>query len=613
MKIIRKLKSKLGFLYKLNDLLEKKEKFKLLTVLFVDLLVGLLQAIGILSVLPFLNMVMEPKLVESNEQLMYFYNLFNFTTVNRFMFTVGILVLLLLIIGNLVSVLSVKLKTSFVWDLNNRMSVSLLGKYLSLPYGYFLNQNSMDLGKNILSEVNELTGKFLLAVLDIVEGIIMASVIFIMLIVVNPLMTIGTIIILGTIYILIYLIFSKKLKRAGRQRIEENRYRYKTVGEAIGGIKFTKVLGKEDYFLDDYAQHSKKFSDLQSWYQVLGKTPKFIMEIVAFGGVLGLVLYFIYSDQMTNDVIPLIGLFAFAGYRLMPALQSVYNSFTKFRFNRPVLNKIHYDMNEGGLSDVETNFDVVLPEPIEFKKEIKLDNISFSYFGNRNRVLEDVDMDISKGMSVGIVGTTGSGKTTLVDIVLGLLTPTEGSIYVDGNKIVEDNVRNWQANLGYVPQDIFLCDDTITKNIAFGYSDDEIDLEQVKRVARMANISKFIGTELPEGYDTVIGERGVRLSGGQRQRIGIARALYHNPEVLVFDEATSSLDNVTERSVLKAIERVSKLKTMIVIAHRLTSVKNCDRIYLIDKGRIIDKGKYDELEERNEKFKEMVGGGVDIS
>ncbi len=607
--MIAKIKQKLGFLYKINDLLEKKEKFKLLQVLFIDLLVGLLQAIGILSVLPFLNMVMDPTLVESNDQLMYFYDLFNFTTVNKFMFTVGILVLLLLIIGNLVSVLSVKLKTSFVWELDNRLSVSLLGKYLSLPYSYFLTHNSSDLGKNILTEVNELTGKFLLAVLNIVEGGVIASVIFIMLIVVNPIMTLITLVALGSIYLLIYTIFSNRLKSAGRQRIEENRTRFKAVGEAMGGIKYTKVLGREKYFLEDYSKHSKKFSDLQSWYKVLGKTPKFIMEIVAFGGVLGLVLYFIYSDQMTNEIIPLIGLFAFAGYRLMPALQSIYSSFTEFRFNRPVLNKIHYDMNEGGLSDVEVDFDVVLPEPIEFKKEIKLDNISFSYDGNRNRVLEDIDMDISKGMSVGIVGTTGSGKTTLVDIVLGLLTPTEGSIYVDGNKITENNVRNWQANLGYVPQDIFLCDDTITKNIAFGYGDEEIDLEQVKKVARMANINKFIETELPEGYDTVIGERGVRLSGGQRQRIGIARALYHNPEVLVFDEATSSLDNVTERSVLKAIERVSKLKTMVVIAHRLTSVKNCDRIYLIDKGRIIDKGKYDELEERNEKFREMVGRG----
>lgn len=605
--MIKKIKDKLGFLFKLNDLLEKKERKDFFKVLFVDLAMGVFQAIGILSILPFMSMVLDPTVVESNEQLIYFYDLFNFSSLNMFMFTLGILVLLLLLVGNIISVLSIRLKTKFVWDLNYRISTSLLGKYLSLPYSYFLNHNSADLGKNILSETDQLTGGFLMAVLNIVEGGVIATVLFFMLIIVNPVMTLITLALLGSIYVLIYLIFSKKLKSAGKQRIEKNRARYKSVGEALGGIKFTKVLGKEEYFLENYSKHSREFFDLQSWFQVIGKTPKFIMEIVAFGGVLGLVLYFIYTDQMTNELIPLIGLFAFAGYRLMPALQSIYDSFTQFRFYRPVLNKIHYDMTEGGLGDVEIDLKEGSAKKIKFKKDIHLEDVSFSYDGNRKKVLEDIDMEIDKDMSVGIVGTTGSGKTTLVDIILGLLTPTEGSIYVDGNKITKDNVRNWQANLGYVPQDIFLCDDSITKNIAFGYSDEEIDMVQVKRVAKMANISKFIEEELPEGYDTVIGERGVRLSGGQRQRIGIARALYHNPEVLVFDEATSSLDNVTERSVLKAIESVSKLKTMIVIAHRLTTVKNCNIVYLIDKGRIIDKGKYEELEERNEKFKEMVG------
>jgi ATP-binding cassette, subfamily B, bacterial PglK len=600
------LKKKFPFLSKLNDLFTKKEKRKLVKVLFVDLLMGLFQAAGVLSVLPFMSMVMDPASVEGNEQLMYFYDLFGFSTLNVFMFTMGLVVLALLIIGNVISVLSVRLKTVFVWDLNHRLSTSLLGKYLSLPYSYFLNHNSADLGKNILSEVNQLTGGLLMSLLKIVEGAFTAFILFLMLIIVNPGMTFVSLLVLGSVYILIYLIFSKRLKRAGRKRIKENKERYKSVNEAIGGIKFTKVLGKENYFIEDYSKGSKEFFDAQSWYLVIGHVPKYIMEVVAFGGVLALVLYFIYSDQMTNDVIPLIGLFAFAGYRLMPALQIIYASFTTFRFNQPVLNKIHYDMKEGGLADVEVDFSEALPEKIEFKKSIKLDDISFSYDGNRKKVLKDIDMNVSKGMSVGIVGTTGSGKTTLVDIVLGLLTPSDGDICIDGTKITEGNVKNWQANLGYVPQEIFLCDDTIKKNIAFGYDEEEIDMQQVKRVVRMANVEELV-KELPDGYDTIIGERGVRLSGGQRQRIGIARALYHNPEVLIFDEATSSLDNVTERGVLKAIEDVSKLKTMVVIAHRLTTVKNCDRIYLIDKGRIIDKGKYEELEERNEKFKEMVG------
>jgi ATP-binding cassette, subfamily B, bacterial PglK len=604
--MLKVLKKKFPFLSKLNDLFVKREKRKLIKVLFVDLLMGLFQAAGVLSVLPFMSMVMDPASVEGNEQLMYFYELLGFSSLNVFMFVMGLVVLALLIIGNVVSILSVRLKTVFVWDLNHRLSTSLLGKYLSLPYSYFLNHNSADLGKNILSEVHQLTAGFLMSLLSIIEGGVIAFILFLMLIVVNPGMTLVALLVLGSAYILIYLIFSKRLKRAGRLRMGKNKERFKSVGEAIGGIKFTKVLGKETHFLEEYSKGAKEFSDAQSWYLVIGKVPKYIMEIIAFGGVLALVLYFIYSDQMTNEVIPLIGLFAFAGYRLMPALQIIYASFTTFRFNQPVLNKIHYDMKEGGLGDVEVDFREVLPEKIEFKKSIKLDDISFSYDGNRKKVLKDIDMNISKGMSVGIVGTTGSGKTTLVDIILGLLTPSDGDIYIDGTKITENNVKNWQANLGYVPQEIFLCDDTIKKNIAFGYDEEEIDMQQVRRVVRMANVEELI-KELPDGYNTIIGERGVRLSGGQRQRIGIARALYHNPEVLIFDEATSSLDNVTERGVLKAIEDVSKLKTMVVIAHRLTTVKNCDRIYLIDKGRIIDKGKYEELEERNEKFKEMVG------
>ena len=446
-----------------------------------------------------------------------------------------------------------------------------------------------------------------MSLLKIVEGAVIVFILFLMLIIVNPVMTIFALVVLGAAYVLIYLIFSKRLKREGRARIAKNEERFKSVGEAIGGIKFIKVLGKESYSLESYNKAAKEFFDAQSWYSIIGSIPKYIMEIVAFGGVLGLVLYFIYSDQMTNEIIPLIGLFAFAGYRLMPALQGIYSSFTMFRFYQPVLNQIHYDMKEGGLADVEVDFKEDFPKQMEFKKEIVLEKISFSYEGDRKSVLKDINMEIGKDMSIGIVGTTGSGKTTLVDIVLGLLTPTGGSIYIDGTKITEDNVKNWQANLGYVPQEIFLCDDSIKKNIAFGYDDEEIDMEQVRRVTKMANINELIEKELPDGYDTVIGERGVRLSGGQRQRIGIARALYHDPGVLIFDEATSSLDTVTEKGVLKAIESVSKLKTMIVIAHRLTTVKNCDRIYLIDEGRIIDKGKYSELERRNEKFKEMVG------
>ena len=613
MNLFIELHGKLGFISKLKDLLQKKERKNLLKVLFVDLCVALFQAIGILSILPFLNLVMNPSSIEENLQLNYIFETLEFTSFNKFSFFLGVLVLVIIVTGNVISAIGVKLKNEFIWDINHRISTSLLRRYVSLPYKYFLNSNSMDLGKNVLNEVHNLTGNFLLYVMNIAEGLVLSFVIILMLLLVNPWVTMASVFFIGFIYFFIYLLFSKKLKGLGKERLEENMKRYKVVGEAIGGIKYTKVLGKESYFLNEFSIHSEKYAKFQSWYAVISKTPKYVMEIISFGGVLGLVLYYIYMDRMSSQVIPLIGLFAFAGYRLMPAIQSVYDAFTGFRFHRPVLNKIHYDMFEGGLKEAKLFDTGNFPKSLQFKKDIEINNISFSYDGNRNPVLENINMGIKKDMSIGIVGSTGSGKTTLVDIILGLLTPTEGNMYVDNIKITEDNIRNWQANLGYVPQDIFLCDDTITKNIAFGYDDSKIDMEQVRKVAKMANIDQFIEEELPDKYDTIIGERGIRLSGGQRQRIGIARALYHDPQVLVFDEATSSLDNLTEKGVLKAIEDVSRLKTIILIAHRLTTVKNCDCIYLLDKGKIIDSGRYNELVMRNKKFKEMTGeAGTDL-
>jgi ATP-binding cassette subfamily C protein len=596
----------MSFIFKLNDLLTKKEKRRFILVLVVDVMRAILQAVGIVSILPFMNIVMDPTVMETNQYLSYLYEFFNFSSQNSFIFVLGLSVLALLVIGNLVSVWSIKMKTKFVWELNSRLSTSLLRKYLSLPYSYFLDHNSSDLVKNILTEVNLLSGEFLNSILTVIEGAVMSLVIFVMLLVVNPTMTLTTLLVLSIIYLVIYLVFSRRLKRAGRERIAENRARFKSVGEAIGGIKYTKVLGKESYFINDYLVHAKRFSKLQTWYRVIGKTPRYIMEIVAFGGIIGVVLFFIRSGKMSDNIIPLIGLFAFAGYRLLPALQNVYDSFTVFRFNREVLNKIHYDMKEGALEGVDVDISESRVEPLKFEREIKLSNIDFSYQGDRKKVLKDINIEIKKGTSVGIVGTTGSGKTTLVDVVMGLLTPTTGEIFIDKTKVDSNNVRNWQSNLGYVPQDIFLSDNSITKNIAFGYEDEDIDVEQVKKVAEMANIHEFIENELPDKYDTIIGERGVRLSGGQRQRIGIARALYHNPEVLIFDEATSALDNVTEKSVLEAIETVSKLKTMIIIAHRLTTVENCDIVYLMDDGEVVDSGTYHELEAENEIFKEML-------
>lgn len=592
---------------KLQIIFDEAEKKTFLKVFILDVLMGIFQSVSIISVFAFINTVMDNSSISSNKYLLFFYENLNFSSINDFLIVMGLIVLLLLVLGNAISAYAVWLKTSFVWSVNSRITTKLLKKYLFSSYSYFLNKNTSELEKNILSESNALAGSFLLSLLNIMEGFITIVIILVMLILTDPLVTIvsmGTLIIL---YLLIYLKFSKIIKSTGKQKVEEDRGRYRAVGEALHGIKYTKVVGREIYFLDQYVNHSEKYSRLQAKNNIIGKIPKYLVEIIAFGGLIGVVLVYISSNQNIGNIISLVSLFGFAGYRLLPALQSVYDSYTVLKFSKSSLDKISEDLLEENLR-VNSDYSESEDMRIIFKDQISLEQINFAYQESRNLTLKNINLTIKKNSSIAFVGLTGSGKTTLVDILLGLLTPTSGKILADNVEITEKNIRKWRSSLGYVPQDIYLCDDTVAKNIGFGLSSDKINMKQVRKVADMANIKEFIENELPDGYNTVVGERGVRLSGGQRQRIGIARALYHNPEVLIFDEATSSLDNITEKVVLDAIEEVSKSKTMIIVAHRLSTVKSCDKIYIIDQGKITASGSYQELKKGDEKFKKMIRG-----
>jgi len=593
--ISEKIKQKFDFIRKLNDLFDQKERMQFIGVMVVALAMAIFQAIGVASILPFINMVVDPSVITENQWMVYFFKLFGFRTINSFMVASGFAVLGVLVVGNFISAFSTWLKLRFVWKKNHNLSCALLRKYIFMPYGYFLNQNTASLSKNVLSEVQQLTGNFLLPLIKIVTEGIMTVVIFVMLLYVNFLVTIVAAGVFTVLYFLIYVYMSGRLKGAGEKRVREYTGMYKSAGETLGGVKDIKVLGVEKFFLQRFFKHSSDFSDLQSWYQVVGQVPRYAMEMIAFGGIVSLLIFFVHSNMQTEKIIPLISFFAFAGYRIMPALQEIFVSSTVIRFNSAVLNRIHQDMSEGGSIERDNFHFHKKIKPQSFEKNIKLKNVYFTYPGNSNKALSNISLGIEKDSFVALVGSTGSGKTTLVDLLLGLFSPDNGSFQVDDIEIDQDNVKNWRANLGYVPQQIYLSDDTIARNIAFGLPDEEINMDQVEKAAQLANLHDFISTELPKSYQTSIGEKGVRLSGGQRQRIGIARALYHNPQVLIFDEATSSLDNKTEREVLKAIESVAKHKTMIVIAHRLTTVKNADVVYLIGKGKIVDKGSYEKI------------------
>ena len=591
---------------RLRHILTRREQLQVVALLVAIIFMALAQTMGVALVMPFIAVVMEPLLVFENRWLSWVYGTLNFTSEKNFIIFTGVVLFATIFLSNAVSAFVTWFKLRFSGAINHRLSCRLLAKYLAMPYAFFLNQHSSDLSKNVLSEVGALTGSYLNPLLDIITRGLFALSMLIMLLWVNVVISLVVLVFIGGAYLAIYWRVNKNLQHRGAKRFKANKMRFKAADEAFGGIKETKVLNREVFFLNSYSRASFKQFRYSTWNAVIQQMPRFALESLAFGGIIIFVIVSLLTLEDARQVIPLAGLFAFAGYRLMPALQELFSSFTKMKFNQAVLDRIYQDITTGETPVID--YEVVrksLPEPIPFEQEISLDNISYSYPNARCPVISKICLTIKRNSAVALVGPTGAGKTTLADIILGLLPPQEGKLLVDGVPIDQSNVIRWQRNIGYVPQYIYLSDNTVARNIAFGLPDHQIDRKTLEHAARVANIHDFITEELPTGYDTLVGERGIRLSGGQRQRIGIARALYHDPKVLVFDEATSALDGITEEAVLNAMENASKLKTLIIIAHRLTTVKSCDVIYMIEKGKIVGSGTYWELLNSNEQFKAM--------
>lgn len=595
---------------KLLKILTIREKFQLAALLLAMIVTAFTQTLGIASVFPFITLIMQPSLIFENRWLYWIYETFNFSSANSFIIFAGITMFFIIVLSNLISAFTTWLNFRFVWMNNHRLSRRLLEKYLSMPYPYFLNKNSSELSKNVLSDVSQLTGSFMIPLMNIISRGLAAIFILTMLLWINAFVSIFTILVIGGTYALIYWRVNRNLKHRGEKSLAANLYRFKAVLEVFGGIKDIKVLNREDYFLDLYTHHSYQFARHNSWNAVVSQLPRFALEAIAFGGVIIFVLVLLIQRGDATQVIPLASVFAFAGYKLMFAMQEIFSCFTQMQFSRSLFDRIYADFmtpSQEGLQPAGQFKQA--PNGIVFNNEIVLSNISFTYYNTEQPVAKEINLVIKKNSSVALVGATGAGKTTLVDIIIGLMLPQHGTMLIDQQPLSGENVRSWQRKIGYVSQHIYLTDDTVTRNIAFGIADQLIDREKVEQAARLANIDKFIENELPAGYDTIIGEHGVRLSGGQRQRLGIARAFYHDPEVLVFDEATSALDGVTEDTVLASILSTVRSKTLIVIAHRLTTIKNCDQVYLMDKGRIVASGTYDSLIAENKIFRAMAKVG----
>ena len=592
-----------GTVKKVLALLTPRERRRIWLVFSGVLTSALLEVVGVASVLPFLTLVSNPDAVHDNSLLSWFFTTMGYTSVNRFMLFLGIVTLAALTLSNVMRALVTWGMLRFSWMRNYSLSRRLLSRYMYRPYIFFLNENTATLSRNILSETGQVINGVLIPGLDMIARAIVLIFIIAFLITINPVLALVLAFSLGAVYGVIFLFMRRKLARIGRERVESNAMRFKTANEAFGGIKQVKLMGAEESFTKRFNTHSLRYSKHMATAAVLSSVPHYALEIVAFGGIIMLVLYLLATQGDLAQVLPLAGIYVLAGYRMMPSMKQVFQDVAKVRFNLASLD-ILYDalQPDGTIDKLPGSMEI---EPLTFKDKLELENITFYYPGTAEPVIRELSLIVEAGSSIAFTGKTGAGKTTICDIILGLLSASKGTMRVDGVEILPENLRHWQRNLGYVPQEIFLQDDTIVSNIAFGIVEGKVDMDAVERAARIANIHDFIVRELPDGYNTLVGERGVRLSGGERQRIGIARALYHDPAVLVLDEATSALDGATEQSVYKAIENVAMVKTLIIIAHRLTTVRKCDVIYVIDDGLIVDQGKYNKLMASSAKFQEM--------
>ena len=578
-----------------------KSELKELVLLFIGILImGFFELIGIASIAPFMAIVADPGLINTNTYLSFAYNYLGYTKQVYFLASMGVFVLLLLVISNSFIAAVNAWVVFFSRMQGHRLSVRLLDKYLAQPYSFYLSRNTAALGKNILSEVDRCIGGVILPTIQGLSKLVVTILIFLLLFLLNPALALGVTFVLGATYALVYIIAKRHLTRIGVLSAEAIEGRFKMANEAMSGIKELKLSGTESVFLERFSSPSDSFARFNSQSSLIAMLPRYILETIAFGGILCLIIYLLTTGKDSKEIFPIISLYAMAGYRLLPALQQIYSSITRVKYNLPALEILVDDLSK----EHEISKKVSKQQALIFNNNLVLKDINFHYLGSASPILDDINIEIKANTTIGFVGPTGSGKTTLIDVLLGLLTPNTGKLIVDNVELTVENTRAWQKNIGYVPQSIYLTDDTIIKNIAFGINDNDIDLDKVKHAAKLADIDSFINT-MPKNYNTFVGERGIRLSGGQCQRIGIARALYNNPSILVLDEATSALDSVTENAIIEAINKLSHKKTIIMIAHRLTTVKECDVIFMLDKGKITDKGKYDELLALNEKFRNM--------
>ncbi len=591
------------------SLLTRREKYMTAGLVVLMVVNAFVQMVGIASVMPFLSVLGDPSAIHEHRWLSAAYEVLPFETAQSFLFFLGGMAFALIVVGNATQAATQWATTRFTHMRRYSLSSRLMADYLRRPYTFYLSRNSADLSKSILEETNHAIRGGLMPVLQLVSHGTLAIAIIGLLLFVDLALTLLAAGVLGAAYGGIYLTARAWLSRIGKERVHANEKRFAAVAEAFAGVKEIRLLGRERPYLERYKGAAHRFARHQANSQLLEHMPRYAIEAIAFGGILLLVLYLMAEGGGVGEVLPIIGLYALAVKRLIPAFQNLFGASAKLRFSMPAVDTLLRDLDDRSavVPLIRPNRQ---PAPLVPRRAIELHGVTFQYPDAEAPAIRDLSLTIPANRTVGIVGPSGAGKSTVVDVLLGLLSPNSGELRVDGGTLDRDSLRDWQAGIGYVPQHIFLADDTVQGNIALGVPPGEIDELAVERAARLANLDGFVRSGLPNGYDTRIGERGVRLSGGQRQRIGIARALYRDPAVLIFDEATSALDTATENSVMNAVYNLAGQKTIILIAHRLTTVKSCDRLFVLEQGRLVEEGAWEDLMAKDSSLRQLAAGMV---
>ncbi len=588
----------------LFSLLTNKQlkQFYALQVLVV--IMAFTELLGIASIAPFMALVGDISILETKSVFARLYQLSGLNNPMDFLFYTGVIVLVMLTFSTVVSMFTTWRLSIFGARIGTEIADRLYTYYMQQSWQFHASGSSAQLTKQVSTEAARISSDIIQPLMQMNSKLVLALFISISIVIYDPIIAILGLFIFSLAYFLLYRLVRQKLESNGQQLSEVSTQRFILMNEGFGGIKDVLLLNRSNDFITRFHDSGKVFARARGTNIAISQVPRYFIELIAFGAMISLVLVLIkvHSGNL-GEVLPVLAVYALAAFKLLPALQQIYSSLSVIKGNVAAFEAVKDDLQRS-LENQKTMSNALVPTLINFNHSITLKDIEFSYPNKDRAAVDSVNMNIPVNSVIGLVGSSGSGKSTLIDLILGLLTPRQGSIYVDSVPITADNKRAWQDLLGFVPQSIFLSEGSIAENIAFGIPAKDISFEQVNKALNLANLTELV-EQLPDGIHTKVGERGVKLSGGQRQRIGIARALYHEAEVLVFDEATSALDGITEKIVMDAIHEFSGKKTIIMIAHRLKTVEKCDLIYFMEHGKIIDRGTYQELVARNVQFKEM--------